>query len=85
LRDENEAFSRGSRVFSVFNQLDRSTNEAGDIAKMADIEFIGLGIMGRPMAGHILAAGHRLFAHSRLSVLVRVLETLANHEIGQKE
>jgi 2-hydroxy-3-oxopropionate reductase len=25
-----------------------------------DIGFIGLGIMGRPMAGHLLAAGHRL-------------------------
>lgn len=27
---------------------------------MADIGFIGLGIMGRPMAEHLLAAGHRL-------------------------
>jgi 2-hydroxy-3-oxopropionate reductase len=27
---------------------------------MTDIGFIGLGIMGRPMAGHLLAAGHRL-------------------------
>ncbi len=26
-----------------------------------DIGFIGLGIMGRPMAGHLRAAGHRLF------------------------
>lgn len=26
-----------------------------------DIGFIGLGIMGRPMAGHLQAAGHRLF------------------------
>jgi 2-hydroxy-3-oxopropionate reductase len=35
---------------------------------MANIGFIGLGIMGRPMAGHLLAAGHRLFAYSRTSV-----------------
>jgi 2-hydroxy-3-oxopropionate reductase len=35
---------------------------------MADIGFIGLGIMGRPMAGHLLTGGHRLFAHSRSSV-----------------
>lgn len=28
---------------------------------MTDIGFIGLGIMGRPMAGHLLEAGHRLF------------------------
>ena len=30
---------------------------------MIDIGFIGLGTMGRPMAGHLLAAGHRLFLH----------------------
>lgn len=28
---------------------------------MTDIGFIGLGIMGRPMAGHLQAAGHRLY------------------------
>src|SRR3981081_195462 len=28
---------------------------------MIDVGFIGLGIMGRPMAGHLQAAGHRLF------------------------
>ena len=32
---------------------------------MAKIGFIGLGIMGRPMAGHLLAGGHQLFIHSR--------------------
>jgi 2-hydroxy-3-oxopropionate reductase len=26
--------------------------------------FIGLGIMGTPMAGHLLKAGHKLFVHS---------------------
>ena len=30
--------------------------------------FIGLGIMGTPMAGHLLTAGHRLFVHSASSV-----------------
>ena len=30
---------------------------------MIDIGFIGLGIMGRPMAGHLQAAGHKLFLH----------------------
>lgn len=32
---------------------------------MADIGFIGLGIMGKPMAGHLLAAGHtvRVYDH----------------------
>ncbi len=28
---------------------------------MSNIGFIGTGIMGRPMAGHLLAAGHQLF------------------------
>ena len=32
---------------------------------MAGIGFIGLGIMGAPMAGHIIAGGHALFAHAR--------------------
>ena len=32
------------------------------------IGFIGLGIMGAPMAGHLLAAGHTLFVHTRSTV-----------------
>ncbi|MDB5027443.1 MAG: 2-hydroxy-3-oxopropionate reductase [Candidatus Eremiobacteraeota bacterium] len=31
---------------------------------MSDIGFIGLGIMGRPMAGRLQKAGHRLFLHT---------------------
>jgi 2-hydroxy-3-oxopropionate reductase len=31
--------------------------------QMMDVGFIGLGTMGRPMAGHLQAAGHRLFLH----------------------
>jgi len=30
--------------------------------------FIGLGIMGAPMAGHLLAAGHTLYVHTRSKV-----------------
>jgi len=30
---------------------------------MSNIGFIGLGIMGRPMASHLLAGGHKLFIH----------------------
>ncbi len=33
-----------------------------------NIGFIGLGIMGAPMAGHLLAAGHKLFVHTRSKV-----------------
>src|ERR1700676_4815943 len=32
-------------------------------SKMIDVGFISLGIMGRPMASHLQAAGHRLFLH----------------------
>lgn len=27
--------------------------------------FIGLGIMGAPMCGHLIAAGHQLYVHTR--------------------
>jgi 2-hydroxy-3-oxopropionate reductase len=30
---------------------------------MSKVGFVGLGIMGAPMAGHLLAAGHQLFAY----------------------
>jgi 3-hydroxyisobutyrate dehydrogenase len=33
--------------------------------KPQSIGFIGLGIMGAPMAGHLLKAGHPLFVHTR--------------------
>src|SRR5262249_11917332 len=32
---------------------------------MANIGFIGLGIMGKPMAHNLLKGGHSLFLHSR--------------------
>jgi len=33
-----------------------------------NLGFIGLGIMGAPMAGHLAAAGHPLFVHTRSKV-----------------
>jgi 2-hydroxy-3-oxopropionate reductase len=33
--------------------------------RMETIAFIGLGVMGKPMAKHLLAAGHRLIVHNR--------------------
>jgi 2-hydroxy-3-oxopropionate reductase len=33
-----------------------------------NLGFIGLGIMGRPMAGHLQAAGHKLFLNTRSGV-----------------
>jgi 2-hydroxy-3-oxopropionate reductase len=35
---------------------------------MTNVGFIGLGIMGSPMAGHLIKGGHRVFLHSRRGV-----------------
>src|SRR6516164_2628948 len=35
---------------------------------MSKVGFIGLGIMGAPMAGHLRAAGHELYVDGRHSV-----------------
>ena len=35
---------------------------------MSDVGFVGLGIMGRPMAANLLKGGNRLFLHSRSGV-----------------
>ena len=39
-----------------------------------NIGFIGLGIMGSPMAGHLLNAGHTLYIHSRSKLPDELLE-----------
>jgi 2-hydroxy-3-oxopropionate reductase len=36
--------------------------------KMTNVGFIGLGVMGRPMVGHLIAAGYPLYAYSRSGV-----------------
>ena len=36
--------------------------------------FIGLGIMGTPMCGHLIAAGHELFVHTRSRVPAPIAE-----------
>src|SRR5688500_10245942 len=38
------------------------------------IGFIGLGIMGKPMAGHLINGGHTLFLHSRRGVPEELLK-----------
>jgi len=40
---------------------------------MANLGFIGLGIMGKPMAGHLVAAGHTVYVYNRSSGPVREL------------
>jgi 2-hydroxy-3-oxopropionate reductase len=37
--------------------------------------FIGLGIMGAPMCGHLIRAGHRLFVHTRSKVPPEIAES----------
>jgi 2-hydroxy-3-oxopropionate reductase len=41
---------------------------------MAKLGFIGLGIMGAPMAGHLRAAGHDLFVNTRSQVPQALLD-----------
>ena len=41
---------------------------------MANIGFIGLGIMGAPMAGHLIKGGHEVFLHSRSGVPQALVE-----------
>ncbi|MES2946180.1 MAG: 2-hydroxy-3-oxopropionate reductase [Pseudomonadota bacterium] len=40
---------------------------------MSKLGFIGLGIMGTPMAGHLIKAGHELFLNTRSSVPAELL------------
>lgn len=42
------------------------------------IAFIGLGVMGRPMAGHLLAAGHEVFVHRVKPVSQHLVEAGAH-------
>jgi 2-hydroxy-3-oxopropionate reductase len=46
----------------------------GGIADMANIGFVGLGIMGSPMAGHLIKGGHQVFLYSIPSVPPALVE-----------
>ena len=39
--------------------------------------FIGLGTMGAPMCGHLIAAGHQLYVHTRGQVAPAIAESTA--------
>ena len=41
---------------------------------MAEIGFIGLGIMGKPMAGHLLKAGHKVYVYDIVPASVAELK-----------
>jgi 2-hydroxy-3-oxopropionate reductase len=41
---------------------------------MSNLGFIGLGIMGRPMAGHLQAAGNTMYLHTRSTIPQELLD-----------
>ncbi|WP_284619541.1 2-hydroxy-3-oxopropionate reductase [Aquabacterium humicola] len=52
------------------------------------IGFIGLGIMGAPMCGHLIAAGHTVFVHSRGKLPAAITDsraTICTHSRGVAE
>jgi len=56
---------------------------------MSKLGFIGLGIMGAPMAAHLIAAGHEVFLHTRSEVPADLLTGQASacassREVAQK-
>ena len=56
---------------------------------MSKLGFIGLGIMGAPMAAHLIAAGHEVFLHTRSQVPADLLTGQASAcasaaEVAQK-
>jgi 2-hydroxy-3-oxopropionate reductase len=51
------------------------------------VGFIGLGIMGAPMAGHLLAGGHELFVYARKAVpeeLAAATSCKSSKEVAEK-
>src|SRR5438552_1166509 len=56
---------------------------------MANVGFVGLGIMGSPMAGHLIKGGHQVFLHSRSGVPPALVEAggkscARGEEVAQK-
>jgi 2-hydroxy-3-oxopropionate reductase len=57
---------------------------------MAELGFIGLGIMGKPMAGHLLKAGHTLYVYDIVPTAVAELQQqgaiacASSREVAQK-
>jgi 2-hydroxy-3-oxopropionate reductase len=52
---------------------------------MANIGFIGLGLMGRPMAARLMAGGHALFLHNRSGVPQELLAQGGTACVTRKE
>ena len=41
---------------------------------MPDLGFIGLGIMGKPMAAHLVKAGNTVYVYDKVALSVKALE-----------
>ena len=48
----------------------RHGRQQEDLERMSKIAFLGLGVMGYPMAGHIAAAGHEVTVYNRTTARV---------------
>jgi 2-hydroxy-3-oxopropionate reductase len=53
-------------------------------AEPQKVGFIGLGTMGTPMCGHLIAAGHQLFVHARNKVPQEIAHTSAKQCTTQR-
>jgi 2-hydroxy-3-oxopropionate reductase len=52
---------------------------------MTTLGFIGLGIMGAPMAGHLIAAGHTVYLNTRSAVPAALLDAGGNACVSAQE
>src|SRR5687767_2650064 len=71
--DEGENRSRLAALRDRQNSGRLAYNRRMADAHSRKLAFVGLGIMGAPMAGHLLAAGHRLVVHTRTKAKAKVL------------
>ena len=55
------------------------------MSKKLNLGFIGLGIMGAPMAGHLVNAGHCVFIHTRSKVPELLATSTAQQCASPKE
>src|SRR4051794_18112638 len=63
----------------------RTPNPEPGTLNMSNIGFIGLGIMGKPMALNLLKGGHTLFLHSRSGIPTELVAAGGVRCAGGKE
>ncbi len=67
------------KVFTIHRFLSQSSSSIEREFTMSSLNvgFIGLGIMGAPMCGHVIAAGHNVFVATRSKVPDAIAQTKA--------